>query len=301
MNIWVHKYRLQQNEKEILGALLKFNFSPELTGYACLQTWPTLGDLTIEEHLKHLREGEVDEVLRQVFYFAQSDARARLDKINLNEGLIPPPSHSLITSIKSLNKHSIQDKSLIKIKVGTNIMEELEQLSALEPEFRNKNIKIRLDFNAKINFDNVSEFLEKLKKSWGHLEFIDLIEDPCKSENSNWQKLKNRFGVTLAADREHGAYSQADVIVIKPTIQSADFAIEYALSNDKKVYFTSNLDHGLGIACARYEAAHLFKKYPNLVLPCGLNFTADFEQGCSDGYGYGYSRELQSAKWDFLL
>ncbi|HWU43352.1 MAG TPA: hypothetical protein VN132_07940, partial [Bdellovibrio sp.] len=145
------------------GALFKVEWGKKLIGYADLQPWPELGDLTLDEQIAGVRAGKISEQLEQTIWLAHRDAQARALKKNLFDVGTLSPNNYLITHAEDITTellHEIQANGFrtIKLKIGRDLQEEAEALIRVaEMDF-----KIRLDLNAMANWQIFERFVTNL-------------------------------------------------------------------------------------------------------------------------------------------
>ncbi|MBR7109642.1 MAG: hypothetical protein IKC90_06350, partial [Akkermansia sp.] len=66
-------------------------------GYACLQSWPELGDSPLEYELDALREGSPLKLGARALKCIELDGAARAQGVSLFDGLTVPRSHATLT------------------------------------------------------------------------------------------------------------------------------------------------------------------------------------------------------------
>lgn len=286
------------------GALLRFEFAGGNVGYADCHPWVELGDVSLKQQLSLLLQGILTPLTRRSLFFAKLDAKARVEKKNVFEGISLPSSHWLLSHPK---EEIPEGFSRVKLKVGRDPAQEIPSLLTLFRRLSDE-IKVRLDFNAKLSQKEFDAYLERIKK-WIHR--IEFIEDPYPYEAQSWEATQNTYGILLACDaqsekrqyqkRSHG------VSVVKPAIQE-----ETSFLSKLKLVVTSYLDHPLGQLGAAYIAGKLAKTSSSKLLACGLlshvvyEPNAFSEQLCLrgtilippvEGMGFGFDQLLEKQPW----
>jgi O-succinylbenzoate synthase len=268
--------RVQQAPRE--GALIRIQFPAGTHGYADCFPWPELGDLPIAQQLDLLQRGSLTPLTRQSLFFAEHDAKARLNQQNLFEGLTIPTSHFLMPDLAELTKNRIIELAyegfrLIKIKVGRDPEREASLILQTAHTCKSVGIKLRLDFNHSLHLESLKTFLDSIKTAF---EEIDFIEDPMPFDPKNWEWIQKKYPIRLAADRIRPEQRLqinreiASVVILKPATQNSEEVASHAQEQELKIVVTSYLDHPLGQLCAAWSAAKLVQKYPNLIEDTGL-------------------------------
>lgn len=290
------------------GALLKLDFDSNLIGYADCHPWPELGDLTLEQQLSNLSQGELTPLTRCALELAFLDAKNRIQGKNIFVHCNVPRSHFLITNIFNWTPHHIQQiiqqgYTHIKLKLGRHIDHEIEYLYSL---FLHTPLKLRLDFNENLVPDILRYFLKEIQSLKNS---IDFIEDPFPFDPQEWA-LFQREGWTLACDRkvEEATYQPqaAKVLIIKPMLQPFK---EWQKRNTLQTRIvTSYLGHPIEQTAAAYVAAQIdpfgsfvhgllshhayqptcFSQYLNWHSPCFI---------FPPGLGFGFDQELVQLEW----
>lgn len=298
------------------GALLRFTFDDGSFGYADCHPWQELGDLPLADQLQLLSQGKFTPLTERSLIFATLDEAARIKKKNLFEKLTIPQSHFLVANILAwhlpLIAEAIEQKfTVLKIKLGTDLQNELVRLKALFKWLEKTDLKVRLDFNLKLTKEKFQSFLSEISP-WWHL--IDFCEDPFLFNVNSWKEIQ-KIGPALACDaRSEQAISHANaskVCVIKPAQQSEIPFLQKP--SDQRLVITSYLDHPLGQLSAAYSAA-LVSRDSKRVDVCGLMShriyqpNAFSEQLCWNnanfkippGTGFGYDDLLAKQDWKTL-
>lgn len=274
--------RTQSNTR--LGVLIKIQFDKNLVGYSSYSPWPELGDETLEEGLVSLQNASPTALMNQAFYWADVDAKARAEKINLRESIKPLKSHWLINNIEQA-KFDPQF-SIFKIKMGRDLES--------EAEFLQKNLavsrKFRLDFNGSMNFSDFNYWWSALPQEIKSA--VDFVEDPFNPETVDEEnELSNPL---WAWDFYQAKVPQASTVVVKPTRSLK------TQENVKRRVFTHSFDHPIGRVACLYAASQASGAEKEIH---GLNYSG---VECSDqshkdltklGTGFGFDELLKGTKW----
>ncbi len=236
-------------------------------GYACLQSWPELGDAPLEYELEALRDGNPLRLGVCALRCMEMDAAARASKTNLFDGLRVPLSHATLTvsatpsQVYNLNQRGFK---VGKIKVLPRLdvtVARLVNFAAIVPDW-----KWRLDFSCTLTVEETLRFWDML--SAGLKERIDFIEDPCYYDVNNWQRLQDAgiplgYDVPLQNEDEIPARTSTPMMrLVKPARHTSTKGLPV---------FTSYLDHPLGQCWAAYNAASYYTDKPEADVPlCGL-------------------------------
>jgi len=306
-----HIYELQNRHKRE-GALLRVEFEDESIGYADCHPWSELGDHHLNEQLNRLKMKGPTNLARCSLHFARIDAQARKDKIELLSDKNIPKSHYLASDFlewceSDVKRIQAYGYTHIKFKVGRQVDKEIAILNKL---FSNSQLKLRLDFNEMLSYDQFRSYITKievLKPS------IDFIEDPFPFQfnEKQWEKIQNE-GWFLACDRQaalavHFPYA-AEVIVIKPAIQAES---EWKNWTGQRKVVTSYLDHPFGQLTAAYAASlidphatevHGLLSHHTYVPNPFSQKLADLGPAFKvpDGHGFGFESELAKLQWKTL-
>lgn len=292
------------------GCLLKVVFESGLVGYADCHAWPELGDLPCQEQLNFLARGILTPLTSCALAFASLDAKKRCERKNILESVITPQSHFLVTDIFELTSDNVekiieQGFTHVKLKMGRQVGREIECLRAL---FFNTSLKLRLDFNEKLNIASFYQFLSCIEDM---RSCIDFIEDPFPFDCYEWTTIQNN-GWILACDQQFQKGSNqpeaARVLIVKPALQSEKL---WQHKFPQTLIVTSYLGHPLGQVAAAYIASivdpsshyvhgllshqvyqptnfskHLNSKGPSFINPPGI--------------GFGFDHELEECDWVLL-
>ena len=258
MKIQYRPYVLHRVDSEQVrnGALLRVE-SGIGVGYADLHPWPELGDPTLGQALRELREGAPHApILRRSLGWAHDDAVARAKAVSSFAGLRIPPSHRqlqlLQTTAADLEELWRQGFSLVKFKVGGNLAQDLAHLNSLASAWP-KGLRLRLDVGARASALEFSEFWQELQLQ----SQIELVEDPVPFSEESWSALA-AIGVPIATDRV-GHDFDAKIRVYKPAVDSEPLS-----DRNADWIVTSYLDHPLGQMSAALAAARSFATSPRI-------------------------------------
>jgi O-succinylbenzoate synthase len=293
MQVWVHRYELVP--KRALsslagtaprrGALIRAG-----SGFADVHPWPELGDFALDEQLAKLARGDTTPLTRASLRMAAIDGVAREGRWSLFEGLAVPPSHW----------HDNGDPvppgfDTVKVKMRAD--------SDVAPLRRLAGFRLRLDFNATPNADQMIRFVRSLPADVR--QSIDFLEDPCPYDAAVWRELRASLGLRLALDRGYEC-DAVDVLVVKPAVQEARLAFGLG----KEVVITSYMDHPVGQLGAAFIAA----THADRVARCGLLTHTLFEKNDfieqirtdgarlvpPEGSGIGFDQLLETLPWKKL-
>jgi o-succinylbenzoate synthase len=317
MKIWVHRYELhprwQPNARSARepreGALLRLD-----EGYADLHPWPELGDARLEAHLDSIRDGAPSPLAARSLRCAEIDGEAREAGYSMFGGLTIPTSHFPLGPIDRVIDLPILKAAgydRLKIKLGTDphhdssrLLERAQDILALE-------FRLRLDFNSSYGLVEIDGFLGALTPAL--ISRIEFLEDPTPADSGLWKRLRSRWEIPIAADREKPAADCWDVAVIKPAWED-DSVIEAAIAAKKPIVVTSAMDHPIGQMWAAWNAATLCRDRPQAVLPCGLLSHDTYETNAFSevirvegsrlvpvgGTGLGFDEQLDDLDWSAL-
>lgn len=306
-------YTLKINHQLIEGALI---FDEQ--GYAVVQPWTSLGDPSLSFLLKDLHTQKKTSLVQRALELLKIDGDAR----SKGKSLLPAkssPSHlyldlrsdSLLLKFQTALEEGIE---LFKFKIGIDIVKELLALKTIQRDFLNSKFKIRLDANQRfLSFKEASSFLQNFEKSL--LERIDFLEDPFRGSPDEWSNLKENFHLRLAHDFADESFRDlCDFWILKPTRNNPQTLMDLAIQKNKKVVFTTALDHELGQLVCLSVADEFQKKYPSIVQEGGfLSFSEveglgaclsrkknllDFED--LRGPGFGCEKLFLNRKWTDL-
>jgi len=304
------------------GALLRITFSNGKAGYSDCFPWPELGDVPLATQLCFLKEGKLTTLTERSLEFAKIDAEARSEGKSLFKDAVFPQNHFLVTDYRLLDEGRLKALSedgfsLLKVKVGSQPIQEAEKIKELFPLLKELSIQLRLDFNSSLTPEQVEEFLELLGPA--SLQ-IDFIEDPTGYHPEVWKSLQEKWNIRLAIDRiDPEQISQLDptsfsVLVVKPAIQDWKKMASIAKQMGVSLVVTSYLDHPIGQLYATWVAVQLHAD-PHIQLePCGLISQIAYEPNAFSvllatkknrlelplDLGIGFSSVLEGLKWEEL-
>jgi O-succinylbenzoate synthase len=318
MNIAYSPYELEANHSlsvtsSVLkrqGALLKFTFEPGIVGYADCHPWPELGDLPLKQQLESLARGQFTPLTRCAWEFAKLDAEARWNSRQILAEQSIPRSHFLVTYLPDWTSQHVQQViqqgyTHLKLKMGRHLDQEIQSLHSL---FLNSTLKLRLDFNESLTSANFCNFLHRIEKLQGCIEFI---EDPFPYQVEEWTAIQKE-GWTLACDRQaHRAClhpESARILIVKPALQTFH---EWQTWIHQIRIVTSYLGHPLGQMAAAYVAAQVDPScsFVHGLLSHHVYCPTSFSQQLNwkdprfavpRGQGFGFDQELEQLQWVVL-
>lgn len=302
------------------GALLRVHYDNDVLGYADCHPWVELDDASLAKQLSLLAKGETTPLTKQSLMFAKLDGKARALQTHLFAGMQLPENHYHISDQNLLSENlltqlSSQGFRLIKVKMGLNFQADCEILKIFSGALRKNQLKLRLDFNCRLN---QQQFLAFLRQCRHCLELVDYFEDPFPYHPTSWQNVRENQGIKLACDKDSFQAIEyphsCDYLVIKPAIQETSVFTSKKLDG-RRLIFTSYLDHPLGQLSGLYIAASIFKEKPHSVSECGFlthhayeptEFSRAFRHQGSrlipslEGCGFGYDQLLHQLEWTEL-
>ncbi len=236
-------------------------------GYACLQSWPELGDAPLEYELDGLREGSPLRLGERALKCMEVDGEARAKGVNLFEELTVPRSHATLTvsatpsQVYNLHQRGFRVGKIKVIPKLASTVERLTNLAAMVPDW-----KWRVDFNCTLSVDDTLRFWDMLSDAMKAR--IDFVEDPCYYDVDSWQCLQDA-GIPLGYDLPVQNENIIPHRTTKPMMRLVKPARHH--SNSGLPVFTTYLDHPLGQCWAAYNAALFYKDKPAEDIPlCGL-------------------------------
>lgn len=302
------------------GALIKVVQNDGSFGYADCHPWPELGDDSLSDQLSLMKQGIFNSLTRQSIKFAEIDANARKEKFHLFNGLMTPKNHFQVSDLfflsnPLLEKLAREGVNIIKIKLSGSDPTEIETIERFFRKLQSLEIKLRLDFNGKLEQEQFIDFLNKSSK---YLDIVDYFEDPFRYDPLSWQEVREEKQIKLACDRgSEQALNfphSCDVLVVKPAIQEITPFLTSALKN-RRLVLTSYLDHPIGQLSALYIASKIHKEHPAILSECGFLthhvytqtlFSSSFKQKGSrlipskEGLGWGFDAYLEQLNWSRL-
>lgn len=316
MNIKFYPYTLENKESNKQtarkGALLRVTFEDSLVGYTDCHPWPEIGDLPLDEQLKKIQKKTPTLLTRCSLRFARIDAEARSKRNCLLDYQKIPNSHFLINDLlncvgSDLDSISLQGFTHVKIKVGRSLPQEINKLHGL---FKDRDFKVRLDFNEKIKKEEFFSFLNVTQALHEHFDFI---EDPFAYHPRDWKECQEKYGIQLACDKQalaaRDAPDSAAFLVLKPAVQEIDHFKE---CRKERIIITSYLGHPLGQTHAAFIASQFDPEqkmihglqshysYKNNRFSEYLSQTgAKFQ--VPHGYGFGFDQLLEELEWQNIL
>lgn len=301
-HIRISRYRLESADllnarsgrRVFEGALVNIG-----AGYACLHSWPELGDPDLKVCLADLAGPRRTRLVRKTLVCLAADGAAREQGRSLFDGAIVPPSHATLPILSETAVASAVSLGFthIKTKAGRNLPKELERIRHFAKQW--PALKWRIDFNEAGSLNE----LIAIFSTWETEEraAIDFLEDPLKYHRENWADLRSATGLALANDRglefETG---DSEVLVLKP-------ALDDLIPGKQRRVVTSYLDHPLGQAFAAWEASRL-----GTAEICGLQthrlfartaFSEELGPAGPDfkiptGSGLGFAAQLKELEWE---
>lgn len=261
----ISKHPIQSKRTQTVrqGALLQVEFDEGTVGFADCHPWEEFGDLPLQAQLELLKNGKCTRLTARSLYFAKMDAKARQNKQNLLASRKIPMSHYLISQLDESCFDEIKmawEKGFtyFKIKLGKEMAQEKQFLKEILNHW--PNAKIRLDFNSKLNPEQLISFLDSVTE---YKKSIDFIEDPFPFHYPSWRKIQESFQISLAADEyyrdAYGHPEAAQVIIMKPAVHTLK-----PVDTRQRLIITTYLDHPLGQISAAYMASLACAE------PCGL-------------------------------
>jgi o-succinylbenzoate synthase len=299
------------------GALLKVQWNDQKIGFADIHPWPELGDEPIEKHIRGLAEGKISTLVEQSIWLAKKDAVYRMEKENAFTSATKVKNHYLVPDLLSFTDRNMADLrtagfSTLKIKVPAPTEDYAKLIIRM---IRQNPIMVRLDFNARLNFEQFNTFIGHFSKP--DKAKIEFVEDPFPWSMDSWTEGAKL--VPLAMDNE---FYRVDwdklkkapfkVLVIKPARMDVEKAEKIVSKYNLSAVVTSSLDHPVGVMHACLVASNLKKFYPNAVIECGClslkaykpnNFSirvetdGPFLRG-SPGTGIGFNDLLEKQNWE---
>jgi O-succinylbenzoate synthase len=187
--------------------------------------------------------------------------------------------------IKKIATSLTNKNPFIKIKMSSYTFDEtVEILITLKKLYAHK-IKLHLDFNQVLSFDQANNLFSKTQKG----DFF-LIEDPVK-DIEDLHKLAKTFFLPIAVDqalRENNWHDLKEIknlkcMMIKPTL-SMDLLLnkaflEFIKNADIAVDLSSSYESPIGINCIKKLGHHFFKRFS-----LGIDTLNLFKPSCLKAY-----------------
>lgn len=307
------------------GVILRIDFTNFGFGYADCHPWIEFGDQSMENQLKLLAKNIFTPLTCKSIYFAKIDAYYRNSNKSVFNKKNSLKNHIImsyeIISIEEIQKIKLFGFNFIKLKFGFNLKYESELIKKYYLNLKENNIKLRLDFNSSMSFQESMNFFFEIRNL---VDIIDFVEDPCDFHFENWKKIQNTFDLNLALDRktekevsiiknaEVESLNSFGVIILKPALDNVE---SYLLHPPmQRIVFTSYMDHPFGQACGIYEAENFYEKYPKKREHCGFLTHSLYEKNLYSnelqiedtilrinlGTGFGFEKFLTKEKWIFI-
>lgn len=267
MGLEFKKTSSNKRAKNTLCALLKFVFNDNSIGYSSFTPWVHLGDKDLDSQILLLKKRKLTALTEKSLFHARLDAHyrtlhknpfSRFKKFLKTNFLIP------------LNELShVESGKCYKVKLGSDKKNELDILASLRDDIF-KSIRLRIDFEGLLDFENLFEYLPYLNKFKSQ---IDYMEDPLKNPSQKLlEKLKNLTDIPLAIDRvfvPEDLKKDFDYGIIKPSKDSLSRL--YDNNKFKNIVFTSYMDNELSILASYYEALDFYEKSNFKEMTCGFS------------------------------
>ncbi|MBI4126189.1 MAG: hypothetical protein HY465_01725 [Deltaproteobacteria bacterium] len=284
------------------GALLRLEEPSLGIGFADCHPWAERGDEPLDRQLALLAKGKTTPLTERSLFFARIDAAARKNKRNLFDGLTIPSSHRLVMKPAEnvFEEARREGFSVVKVKLGDDLARTIPDVA----------LKWRFDFGS-AKRKTVESFLSKASSSLR--ASIDFLEDPFPYDGEVWEEFSKQYDVSLARDRDvqWAELAGVRVIIIKPAVVNPIPLMDIAHKTNRRVVFTSYLDHPLGQMTAAYSAALGARNFPGVVDTCGLLSHEVYEPNAfseclqrkgpallpPSGTGFGFDEVLEGLKW----
>lgn len=256
------------------GILLKIEWPDGLVGYSDLHPWVELGDLSWEDQLGALRQGQIPPMLEQSIWLARKDAQFRKQDKNAFEGITSIKNNYIVADIQTepedlINRLKADGFETVKVKVGRDLKREADYISALG---RDGAFKLRLDFNGVGTYHTYARFMMTLDKV--AMTRIQYVEDPFPYDAEAWSEAKSF--VPLAIDNQISKVDLRqlqgkpfDVVILKPATMDVSSTLQNCIMHDLKITVTSYMDHPVGVVHALAVACELKKAHPQRILDAG--------------------------------
>lgn len=270
----VHRYQLRSgaalnsasHRRCFEGALIRVG-----SGYGCVHPWPEFGDAPIEEQLSLLARDITTPVTAMALRCAQLDGAARESGVSLFAGLEIPRSHYSWSFAQpaepQFQRLLTEGWTALKAKGSANSGETLRFLENCVSAGKDRELKLRVDFNGCLDAPGFSQFMELMPP---HLsQHLDLIEDPFPYDAGLWQQAQMRWNVRLALDKGwRDGTTGFSAVVVKPARR--DWRTVALKHPGLPLILTSAMDHAIGQMFAAYEAATAKTEIGDRIDLCGL-------------------------------
>ena len=271
-------------------------------GVGCVHPWPELGDAPLDEQLAALASELPTNLGEQALLCVEADGLARREGRNLFAPLRVPPSH-WTAGVEPAEPP--EGFAAIKLK-------RIDQI----PFYREAcpNHRLRLDLNDSLSVEAFRDFWRGLDAATR--EAIEFVEDPVPWDPDVWRELRTGWGVPRAADRDvMTRASEAEWLVVKPAVVNPIGPGELAWRENKRLVFTSYMDHAIGQLHAAWRAAEAAAILGGTVAEGGLVTHPLFEPDpffdrltCDgarlvppEGTGLGFDDLLEDLPWKVLI
>lgn len=309
-------------KKERSGVLLKVEWSGRgIVGYSDLHPWVELGDQDLTQQLEGLKSGTLSELSRQSLKLAWRDAELRQSRRNIfangsaikNNYILPDGSFDDQALLKSLRQDGFDT---VKLKMGRDLPSELASLASVVAA----GFRVRLDFNASIDFKTYLGFIKNLSSSVR--DAIEYVEDPFPFDFQLWNEARQYAPLALdnfGTQVPWAAWNQFsslpfDVLILKPAKTDFETVVHLAYKHNLKLTVTNYMDHPVGSMHALGIAMKLKQEHGDKVLQAGCFTHHLYEQNLFSqhlttsgafiqpvaGMGVGFDSLLETLPWQIL-
>lgn len=313
------------DKRSYSGLLLKLTDETGQSGYASYHSLSAFSDLEAQEMLLSLKENREESQLLKSYL--HQDLQSRKLEMDALAGAFLIENHKLLLNFTQLNLNSLQvyvneGFRIFKLKMGSNIEQESKWIQNLIVYFQNHKIKLRLDFNEALGFEEFDSWCNRYV--FHQHGIIDYYEDPCVYDESQWTRWKD-LGLCLAKDLVDCKYFEktdfpgVQVLVLKPAkLNIVEWLKRLDNPNDYKYVVTHYMDSPLGVAQAVASAIRFKFFVKDRLITCGLlpveqlqmPLVADVFKShiktsgphlvIDGGLGLGYEKEMNSVNWQPL-
>lgn len=260
------------------GLIFKIRFPDLSEGYSSLHFHPSLGDMSLDEFLKEVKQNGKAYIFKnfsEVILNASVDAKGHWKGVMSHSSFAPThyTSRDTLLSADELSRISKKGFQRIKIKVGIDD----HSLKNITDHYLALPLAKELNWILDFNFSGkISEILSDLDLTWGKAVYL---EDPVAYSKEDWTAL-TAGGFKILADRvspEVIFKDQVDVeaLVVKPT--RTDMLEVIDGSGSYKILVTSNMGEDIDIMTSCYWANYLYQNHASRFFGAGL-WTQDFYQ-----------------------